>query len=78
VRGFNWSAIAALAAGAGIAFSGVGLPLLATLVGAPYFGALFTPLKVLYNYAWFVGFAVSFFAYFILTSKVEPVAETAH
>jgi cytosine/uracil/thiamine/allantoin permease len=33
---------------------------------------------VLYNYAWFVGFAVSFFAYFILTSKVEPVAETAH
>jgi cytosine/uracil/thiamine/allantoin permease len=35
-------------------------------------------LHVLYNYAWFVGFAVSFFVYFVLMSKVEPVAQTAH
>ncbi|HEY4816506.1 MAG TPA: NCS1 family nucleobase:cation symporter-1 [Candidatus Acidoferrum sp.] len=46
-RGFNWQAVAALAAGAGVAFIGLAVPLL----------------RVLYNYAWFVGFAVSFFAY---------------
>jgi NCS1 family nucleobase:cation symporter-1 len=60
--GINWQAIASLAAGAGVAFVGLFVP----------------ALRVLYNYAWFVGFAVSFSAYFILTSKGEPVAETAH
>jgi NCS1 family nucleobase:cation symporter-1 len=60
--GVNWQAIASLVAGAGVAFVGLFVP----------------ALRVLYNYAWFVGFAVSFFAYFILTSKVERVAETAH
>jgi nucleobase:cation symporter-1, NCS1 family len=60
--GINWQAIVSLAAGAAVAFVGLFVP----------------ALRVLYNYAWFVGFAVSFFAYFILTSKVEPVAETAH
>jgi NCS1 family nucleobase:cation symporter-1 len=60
--GINWQAIVSLAAGAGVAFVGLFVP----------------ALRVLYNYAWFVGFAVSFFAYFILTSKVQPVAETAH
>lgn len=61
-HGVNWQAIVALAAGAGIAFVGLFVP----------------TLRVLYNYAWFVGFGVSFFAYFILMSKVEPVAEAAH
>lgn len=61
-RGVNWQAIVALAAGAGIAFVGLFVP----------------ALRVLYNYAWFVGFAVSFFAYFVLMSKVEPVVEAAH
>src|SRR6202795_1576103 len=61
-RGINWQALVSLAAGAGVAFVGLFVP----------------ALRVLYNYAWFVGFAVSFFAYFILTSKVERVAETAH
>jgi NCS1 family nucleobase:cation symporter-1 len=60
--GIHWQAIVSLAAGAAVAFVGLFVP----------------ALRVLYNYAWFVGFAVSFFAYFILTSKVEPVAETAH
>ncbi|HEX2712195.1 MAG TPA: NCS1 family nucleobase:cation symporter-1 [Candidatus Acidoferrales bacterium] len=46
--GFNWAAIAALAAGAGVAFVGL----------------LYRPLRVLYDYAWFVGFAVSFVAYY--------------
>src|SRR5205814_1384932 len=49
-RGFNWQAIIALAAGAGVAFIGLIVP----------------PLRVLYNYAWFVGFAVSFTVYFVL------------
>ena len=49
-RGIHWQAIVALAAGVGVAFIGLVVP----------------PLRVLYNYAWFVGFAVSFGAYFIL------------
>jgi NCS1 family nucleobase:cation symporter-1 len=48
--GFNWQAIVALAAGAGVAFIGL----------------FIAPLRVLYSYAWFVGFAVSFAVYFIL------------
>jgi cytosine/uracil/thiamine/allantoin permease len=32
---------------------------------------------VLYNYAWFVGFAVSFLSYLALRSKVKLVVETA-
>jgi NCS1 family nucleobase:cation symporter-1 len=60
-RGFNWPAIAALAAGAGVAFIGFVVP----------------PLRVLYNYAWFVGFVVSFFAYLALMNSVQPVAQAA-
>jgi NCS1 family nucleobase:cation symporter-1 len=55
-RGFNWQAIAALAAGAATAFIGLALP----------------ALRVLYNYAWFVGFAVSFLAYLGLMKAAEP------
>jgi NCS1 family nucleobase:cation symporter-1 len=60
--GVNWQAIASLAAGAGVAFVGLLVP----------------ALRVLYNYAWFAGFAVSFFAYFVLMRKVEPATEAAH
>ncbi|HET8922209.1 MAG TPA: NCS1 family nucleobase:cation symporter-1 [Candidatus Acidoferrum sp.] len=60
-RGFNWTAIIALTAGAGVAFVGLFVPLL----------------RVLYNYAWFVGFLVSFCVYFALMSRVEPVAQPA-
>ena len=62
-RGFNWQAIAALAAGAAVAFIGLLVP----------------PLRILYNYAWFVGFAVSFFAYLVLTkaNQPQPVAQAA-
>jgi len=65
--GFNWSAVSALAAGAGVAFVGLAYP----------------PLRVLYNYAWFVGFAVSFAAYSALmgarqrkAASVQPAAIT--
>jgi nucleobase:cation symporter-1, NCS1 family len=60
-RGFNWQAIIALAAGAGVAFVGL-------FVGQ---------LRVLYNYAWFVGFFVSFFVYFALMHNAEPVVQAA-
>src|SRR2546425_601094 len=60
-RGFHWSAIAALAAGIGVAFIGL----------------VVSPLRILYNYAWFVGFLVSFLAYFVFLHPVEPVARPA-
>ena len=49
-RGFNWRAIAALVAGVAVALSGLEIP----------------ALHGLYPYAWFVGFAVSFFIYLLL------------
>jgi nucleobase:cation symporter-1, NCS1 family len=60
-RGFHWQAILALAAGVGVAFIGLVVP----------------PLRPLYNYAWFVGFAVSFLTYFALTSTAQPVTQPA-
>src|ERR1700688_2542115 len=61
--GFHWQAIAALAAGAAVAFIGLLLP----------------PLRILYNYAWFVGFGVSFVAYLALmkVNQPQPVAQAA-
>jgi NCS1 family nucleobase:cation symporter-1 len=49
-RGFNWLAVLALALGAGAALVGLVVP----------------PLRILYAYSWFVGFAVSFVAYYAL------------
>src|SRR5271156_855710 len=49
-RGFNWLAVLALALGAGTALVGLVL----------------APLRVLYSYSWFVGFGVSFVAYYAL------------
>src|ERR1700722_18131461 len=49
-KGFNWRAMGALAAGAGVAFIGLVVP----------------ALRVLYDYAWFVGFAASFLAYWAM------------
>jgi NCS1 family nucleobase:cation symporter-1 len=48
--GVNWRAMAALAVGAGVAFIGLIVP----------------ALRVLYDYAWFVGFAASFVAYWAM------------
>jgi len=56
-RGFNWTAIAALAAGAGTALVGLVIP----------------SLRTLYDYSWFVGFAVSFATYYALM-KLAPQA----
>src|SRR6202140_1662383 len=48
-RGFNWLAVLALALGAGTALVGL----------------VVSPLRILYAYSWFVGFAVSFVAYYV-------------
>ncbi len=60
-RGFNWQAVIALAAGAGVAFIGLFVP----------------QLRVLYNYAWFVGFFVSFVVYFAAMQTAQPLAQAA-
>src|SRR5205809_6195394 len=49
-KGFNWRAIGALALGAGMALVGLAVP----------------SVRVLYDYSWFVGFAVSFAGYYAL------------
>jgi nucleobase:cation symporter-1, NCS1 family len=49
--GVNWRAIAALVIGCGVAFVGL----------------IYPPVRVLYDYAWFVGLGVSFVAYWALT-----------
>jgi NCS1 family nucleobase:cation symporter-1 len=59
--GVNWNAIVALAVGCGVAFVGL----------------IYPPLRVLYDYAWFVGFAVSFIAYMALMTARQPATEPA-
>src|SRR5712671_843881 len=48
-RGFNWRAVIALGLGAGTALAGLAIP----------------AVRILYDYSWFVGFAVSFVAYYL-------------
>jgi NCS1 family nucleobase:cation symporter-1 len=55
-HGVSWKAIAALAIGSGVAFVGL----------------VFSRVRVLYDYAWFVGFGASFVAYLLLTTNREP------
>jgi nucleobase:cation symporter-1, NCS1 family len=55
-RGFNWLAGVALAAGAGTALVGLIVP----------------SLRTLYDYSWFVGFAVSFVSYYVLMMVFQP------
>jgi nucleobase:cation symporter-1, NCS1 family len=58
-RGVNWKAILALVLGSGVAFVGL----------------VYAPLRVLYDYAWFVGFGVSFVAYLMLRAPSGATAE---
>src|ERR1700756_2797816 len=65
-HGFNWKALEALAAGAGTALVGLVVP----------------SLRPLYDYSWFVGFTVSFVAYYGLmkmqrASGVRAVEEAS-
>ena len=60
-RGFHWTAVAAFAAGVVVAFVGLIVP----------------PLRVLYDYAWFVGFLVSFVVYLLLRPRVQVATQSA-
>ena len=53
VRGFNWRAIAALVIGSAVALIGLKIP----------------SIRVLYDYSWFVGFAVAFVVYWMLMGR---------
>jgi nucleobase:cation symporter-1, NCS1 family len=53
-RGVNWRGVFALAVGAGIALAGLAIP----------------QMRVLYDYSWFVGFAVSFVAYYAMMRRM--------
>jgi NCS1 family nucleobase:cation symporter-1 len=60
--GVNWRAILALAIGCAVAFVGL----------------IYAPLRALYDYSWFVGFGVSFAAYWMLTvNRKEPAAASS-
>ena len=54
--------------------------MVATLAGcgAAWIGLVYAPLRPLYNYAWFVGFAVAAGAYLALQRGQRPVAPSAH
>jgi NCS1 family nucleobase:cation symporter-1 len=60
-HGVNWRAILALVFGCGVAFVGL----------------FYSPLRVLYDYAWFVGFGVSFVAYLVLMASSKASAQVA-
>ncbi len=55
-NGWNPKAVVALLLGAGVAIVGLFVP----------------PLRFLYSYAWFVGFAVSFAVYALLMGRLDP------
>jgi NCS1 family nucleobase:cation symporter-1 len=57
-NGVNWKAVLALAAGCAVAFVGL----------------VYAPVRALYDYAWFVGFGVSFVVYATLTARRQPIA----
>ncbi len=61
--GFNWKAIAALLAGSAVALVGLVVP----------------PLRFLYDYSWFVGFAVAFIVYYagMMTGRATLAASHA-
>ena len=57
-KGFNWRALIALALGAGTALAGLAIP----------------SVRVLYDYSWFVGFAVSFVMYYAMMQPLRQAA----
>jgi cytosine/uracil/thiamine/allantoin permease len=42
-----------------------------------FVGLIYAPLRVLYDYAWFVGFGVSFVGYSLLMTVRQPTAQPA-
>jgi NCS1 family nucleobase:cation symporter-1 len=60
--GFNWRAIAALLTGSGVALIGLVIP----------------SLRALYDYSWFVGFAVAFLVYLALMRNIGIAMAPRH
>ena len=62
--GFNWKAIVSLLAGSAVALVGLVVP----------------PLRFLYDYSWFVGFAVAFIVYYasMMTGRTGRAASPAY
>lgn len=60
-HGFNWRAIAALCIGSGVGLMGLVVP----------------PVRFLYDYSWFVGFAVAFTVYWTLMGRSARRASAA-
>jgi len=59
--GFNWRAIVALALGAGVALAGLAI----------------SGMHFLYDYSWFVGFAVAFATYYVMMQPERRAADGA-
>ncbi len=68
-RGWNWRAVAALGAGVAVALAGLGAKPFATPEHAAWVRAAAEVVTRFYDYAWFVGFGVSFFVYLGLMRK---------
>ncbi|HEV2386647.1 MAG TPA: NCS1 family nucleobase:cation symporter-1 [Candidatus Acidoferrales bacterium] len=68
-RGVNWRAVGALVAGVAVALVGLAASPLAGPGHAGWVSAAAAVVARFYDYAWFVGFAVSFFVYLALMRR---------
>jgi NCS1 family nucleobase:cation symporter-1 len=73
-RGFNWKAVAALAAGVVVALVGLVVEPLTAPGYAPVIRLLASIVHELYHYAWFIGFGVSFLVYLRLMRRRASAA----
>jgi NCS1 family nucleobase:cation symporter-1 len=71
-RGINWRAVVALLAGIVVALMGLAARPLATPEHAAWLRTTAAVVERFYDYAWFVGFGVSFFAYLALMRQKKP------
>jgi NCS1 family nucleobase:cation symporter-1 len=74
-RGVNWRAVAALAAGILVALAGLAARPFARPGHAEWLQIFAGIVARFYDYAWFVGFGVSFFLYLALMRRGIPSAE---
>jgi NCS1 family nucleobase:cation symporter-1 len=70
-RGWNWRAVVALGAGVAVALAGLAAKPFTTPEHAEWVRATAEVVTRFYDYAWFVGFGVSFFAYLGLMRSSE-------
>ncbi len=70
--GVNWRGVGALAAGIAAALAGLAAQPFATPGHATWLRDLAAVVTRFYDYAWFVGFGVSFFVYLLLMRRRRP------